>query len=84
MSQDQKPARMRVVSGGTNTETAPAQRRRGDAADAVIVDAARSTKHVGPATTTPSTASRKTAAMLVLFLVCCAVGGALFPLIGVS
>lgn len=84
MSQDQKPARMRVVSGGTNTETAPAQRRRGDAADAVIVDAARSTKHAGPATTTPSTASGKTSAMLVLFLVCCAVGGALFPLIGVS
>lgn len=73
MSHDQKPGRLRVVSGGASVP----QRRRGDAESDAQQDGAP------PATAPVAAPSRKPALVLaMLFMVGCAAGGVALPFTG--
>ena len=82
MSQDLKPGRMRVVSGGNNAAAPVPQRRRGDGATAVTVE--NESSHAAAAAGAVPARNGKTGLMLaILFLASCAIGGAALPLLGV-
>lgn len=81
MSQDQKPGRMRVVSGGTVAAAPVPQRRRGDGANAVTV-ANESGHATAPAGAVPARTGKAGLMLAILFLASCAIGGAALPLLG--
>ena len=83
MSNDQKPARMRVVSGGA--AAAAPQRRLSDAAGAGGVAAPVPAKAAGaPAAASSARTGKLVAVLAILFVAGCAIGGAALPLLGLN